>query len=185
MAAQKSYTVAINEYESLREIARNTTFDLMQDILINKHGTAIQKNNISLRGLDLQTQIELAKWELTPARKVGWRWETVRQTYRPHPKRFELSIWLNNSELCSASIGKPTRSGNKIRLDFLESAPQGTKLDGLVTDITISTITTYADAIGADQIRIMKPVNEIVKNYYLSKPGFKFDKKGNFCYADL
>jgi len=43
----------------------------------------------------------------------------------------------------------------------------------------------YAKAIGADQLRIMRPVNDVVKNLYLSKTGFSYDKKGNFCYRDV
>jgi len=87
--------------------------------------------------------------------------------------------------LCSASIGRPTWAGGKLRLDYLESAPQGTSLDGLIADITIAASVTYAKTIGAVQLRIMNPVNEDVKNYYLSKLGFFYNQKENFCYRDL
>ncbi len=36
-----------------------------------------------------------------------------------------------------------------------------------------------------DQLCIMRPVNEAVKNLYLEKMGFSYDKKGNFCYRDV
>ncbi|VAW89804.1 hypothetical protein MNBD_GAMMA18-2343 [hydrothermal vent metagenome] len=63
--------------------------------------------------------------------------------------------------------------------------PQGTPLDGLITDIVITAGVAYARLIGATQLRIMKPINEQVKSYYLSKPGFSYDTRGNFCYRDL
>lgn len=105
--------------------------------------------------------------------------------YRTHPKRFELSIWHKDFHLCSASIGRPTWGGGKLRLDYLESAPQGTPLDGLITDITIAVSAAYARTIGATQLRIMNPINDKVRSHYLSKPSFAYDKKGNFCYRDL
>lgn len=70
-------------------------------------------------------------------------------------------------------------------MDYLESAPQGTPLDGLITDITIAVSAAYARTIGATQLRIMNPINDKVRSHYLSKPSFAYDKKGNFCYRDL
>lgn len=105
--------------------------------------------------------------------------------YRTHPKRFELSVWYKDLTLAGASIGKPTRGGGKLRLDYLESSPMGTPLDGLVTDISVAAAIVYAKSIGAVQLRIMNPVNDAVRDHYLNKPGFSYNEKGNFCYRDL
>ncbi|MGL6161486.1 MAG: hypothetical protein ACRC0P_13435 [Microbulbifer sp.] len=70
-------------------------------------------------------------------------------------------------------------------MDYIESHPMGTPLDGLVTDISIAAGVVYANAIGATQLRIMNPVNATVRDHYLSKPGFSFNERGNFCFRDL
>ncbi len=105
--------------------------------------------------------------------------------YRTHPKRFELAIWHRKLFLAGAAIGRPTWGNGKLRLDFIESSPMGTPIDGLITEISIATSEVYADVIGATQIRIMNPINETVKKYYLSKAGFLYNQKDDFCYRDL
>lgn len=181
----QSFKATKEKYESLRSQVRESSYNSLPINLINKHKNLINKSSINLKGLDLSTQIELSKWELDSARKVGWSWVKVRDTYKYHPKRFELSIWNNKTQLCGASIGKPTRAGDKLRLDYVESAPQGTELDGLITDINLLVLNLYAKAINANQVRIMNPVNEDIRDYYLSKPGFNYNSEGNFCYKNL
>ncbi len=187
MTAQmkQPYTQVKSRYEILRQMAREVVHEDLASVMPNKYGAAILKSNISLDGLTFQCLKELRKWEKNGLRRVAWDWDTVQKKYRTHPKRFELSIWHKELFLCSASIGKPTWSGGKLRLDYLESAPQGTPLDGLITDITIAAGVAYARAIGATQLRIMNPVNDKVKAHYLSKPSFSYDQKSNFCYRDL
>lgn len=103
-----------------------------------------------------------------------------------NPKRFELAIWYKGVFLSGLALGRPTWSNNKLRLDFIEGSPEKHALSGLVFDITVMAAETYADAIGASQIRIMNPINEKVRNHYLSgNRGFSYDKQENFCYKDL
>ena len=118
-------------------------------------------------------------------RRVAWDWDKVLKTYRPKPKRFELSIWHEKHWLCSASIGKPTVKGSKLRLDLIESNPNGSSIDGLVIDINLICYKAYAKVIGATELRIMNPVNEIVRDYYLSKKGFSYSQKENFCFRNV
>lgn len=181
---QLHYSQVQSRYEALRNTAREVAHEGFPEVMSNKRGAAILKSHISLEGLTISCQRELRKWENSGSRRVAWDWELVLKSYRVHPKRFELSIWFKGG-LCGASVGRPTASGGKLRLDFLEAAPQGSPLDGLVTDITIATGVAYARAIGAAQLRIMNPVNDDVKNHYLGKPGFAYDQKGHFCYRDL
>ena len=117
--------------------------------------------------------------------RVAWDWEAVQKKYRTHPKRFELTVWYRGLTLAGASIGRPTWGGGKLRLDYIEASPMGTPLDGLVTDLTIAVSRIYADSIGAAQIRIMNPVNTDVRNHYLSKPGFSYNQRGDYCFLDL
>jgi len=186
LAQQKpSYMEVKNHYDVLRKTARDIAYEQLPDSLLNKQSALILKNEITLGAITVDCQKELRKWEKMGARRVAWDWAVVQKKYRTQPKRFELSIWHKNLFLCSTSIGKPTCSGGKLRLDYLESAPMGTPIDGLITDITIAAGIVYARTIGAVQLRIMNPVNDRVKNHYLSKAGFCYDQKNNFCYRDL
>ncbi len=162
-----TYKQVQNRYDTLRQVARKIAFEELAPVIPNKRGMAILKSTISLDGFTFDCQKALRKWEKTGLRRVAWDWDEILKKYRTHPKRFELSVWHRDMYLCGASIGRPTWSGGKLRLDYLESAPQGTSLDGLITDITIAASVAYAKTIGAVQLRIMNPVNEDVKNYYL------------------
>lgn len=179
-----SYEKVKSHYEAIRELARNEAYATLPEILKGKK-KSILRSDIALDGFTFDCYREVRKWERVKSRKVSWDWHVVRKKYQPKPKRFELSIWHRTHTLCGAAIGKPTFGGGKLRLDYIESAPEETPLDGLVTDIGIIAATLYADAIGASQLRIMNPVNAKVTDYYLSKPGFSYDQKGDFCYRDL
>jgi len=87
--------------------------------------------------------------------------------------------------LCGASIGRPTFSGNKLKLDFIEANPTGSSLHGTITDIVILAGRIYAKSIGASQLRIMHPINERVRDHYLSKGGFSYNERGNFCFQEI
>lgn len=179
-----TYTQVKNQYESLREFAREVAYEQLAPVMTNKQGKAVLKSAISLDGLTFDCQRVLRKWEKTGLRSVAWDWDTVLRKYRTHPKRFELSVWYDHF-LCGATIGRPSWGGGKLRLDFIEASPTRSPISGLLVDIVIIAGVAYAETIGATQIRIMEPVNEKVKSLYLSKPGFSFDKRGNFCYRDL
>lgn len=180
-----SYPQVKSHYEDLRHTSRLAAYKGLAAVMSNRRKEGILRDNISLSGFTLECQRELRKGEVVSSRRIVWDWDVARKQYHAHPKRFELAVWYKNQQMCGASIGKPTRHGSKLRLDFLESAPQGTPLDGLITDIVITAGVAYARLIGATQLRIMKPINEQVKSYYLSKPGFSYDTRGNFCYRDL
>ena len=187
MTAQmkQPYTQVKSRYEILRQMAREVVHEDLASVMPNKYGAAILKSNISLDGLTFQCLKELRKWEKNGLRRVTWDWDTVQKKYRAHPKRFELSIWHKELFLCSASIGKPTWSGSMLRLDFIEANPNGSPLTALITDINLLCYRVYAKTIGANQLRIMHPVNEKVRDHYLSKKGFSYNEKGNFCFQDL
>ena len=182
--SKPSYTTVKCHYEKLREQSRQVTHENLRNVLMNKWGQPIAKHDIELKSIDHRCMVELLRYEACQRRRVDWDWigkEGVLTTYKSKPKRFELAVWHRNHTLCAAGIGKPTSSGNKLRLDYIEADPDGSLLEGLVMDICLGALTVYARYIGAHQIRIMRPVNERVRNYYLSKPGFTFERNGNYC----
>lgn len=185
MKTAVSYSSVCTQYDRLRELSRKAAHDSIPDVVTNKDGMAILKSTVSLGGLDFLAYKTLEEWEQSGERIAQWDWEAVRKSYRNHPKRFELSIWHKDSTLCGASIGRPTYSGNKLRLDFIEANPLGSPLNGLITDIILVSSRVYARAIGASQLRIMHPVNERVRDHYMSKGDFSYNEKGNFCYQEL
>jgi len=67
----------------------------------------------------------------------------------------------------------------------LKSNPNGSFIDGFVTDINVLCYEVYAQAIGATELRITNPVNESVRVYFLSKKGFSYNQKENFCFREI
>ena len=81
--------------------------------------------------------------------------------------------------------GSQQLRGSKLRLDLIESNPNGSSIDGLVADINILCYEVYTQAIGATELRITNPVNESVRDYYLSKKGFSYNQRENFCFREI
>lgn len=155
------------------------------------------RESLKLSDINQMALAQSKKWELEPERKVDWEWHAepglssferpipghLYYAYR-HPNRFELAIWYH-SILCGLSLGKPTWSGSKLRLDYIEAAPSNNPMRSWIVPVTIAAAKVYADAIGATQIRIMNPINAKVRSYYESF-GFTFvSGKTTFCYKDL
>lgn len=175
-------------YELLRQKSRQITESTLPSVMLNSNGQAIDlKDAVRLNGIDFISKAKAREWDNSPLRRVDWNWHKGVDHYAwRNPKRFELAIWYRDLFLCGLSLGRPTWSGSKLRLDFIEASPKKTPLTGLITDITISAVETYADAIGAVQLRIMNPVNDQVKKHYLhSSRGFSYNSKGDFCFKDL
>jgi hypothetical protein len=184
----KTHNAAENKYDGLRKQARNVALNALPLVALNSTGKAINlRQSVRLTEIDLPSILASTEWGSSSARRVDWNWKAGSETYAwRNPKRFEIAIWYQHAFLCGLSIGRPTWSGNKLRLDFIEASPKITPLSGLVTDITIAAAEAYADAIGAVQIRIMNPINEKVLEHYLApQRGFSFNQKGNFCFKDL
>lgn len=183
-----SHQLAEDRYESLRDYARSITLESMPKYMKNSRGQLIAiQESVQLRSIDIQSKAKAKQWETSPYRRVDWSWPEGASEYAwRHPKRFELAIWYRNLFLCGLGLGRPTWSGNKLRLDFLEASPKTTPLTGLVTLIAVGAAEAYADAIGAVQLRIMSPINSNVKDHYLnSLTGYSYNAKGNYCYRDL
>lgn len=128
-----------------------------------------QQDDVRLRRIDDVSLAVARTWEMNPHRSADatWSWADGfrRYAYR-HPKRFELAIWYRNAMLCGLSVGKPTYTGGALRLDVIEGSPERHPLKGQVVTLTVFAARAYAREIGADQIRIMRPVNDDVIRHY-------------------
>lgn len=180
-----AYKQTWDKYNQLRSTALEIAFQQLPDLLTNKFGVTTLKSQVSLDGIDLKAAQTLKKWEQSGSRLAEWDWDRQLKKYRTHPKRFELAVWHRKHFLSGASIGRPTWSGNRLRIDLIEASPYGGPLEGVITDMVILSATIYGKIIGASQLRIMQPVNERVRSFYMSKPGFAFDARNNFCYKDI
>lgn len=180
-----SYQNAKNKYQNERIRSLDAAHNSLPEFLLNKEGQSILKDDIAFTTINYKTYEDLKKWEYSGKRVAEWDWNKVRDNYRNNPKRFEVAIWYRKHFLSGASIGKPTKTKHKIMLDFIEANPLGSPLSGLITDMVILCGQVYGKAIGASEIRIMNPINERVRDHYLSKPGFEFNEKDNYCYRSI
>lgn len=177
-----------DQHEVIRNKAREIAALALPVIMTNSSGQAVNtRADVNLSAIDFRSRSQAGAWHSSPFRRVDWPWmKSVGNYAWLNPKRFELAIWYKGHFLSGLALGRPTWSGSKLRLDFIEASPEKNALTGLVTDITIIAAETYADAIGATQLRIMNPINERVRNHYLdSKRGFSYNKREDFCYKDL
>lgn len=176
------------KYDSIREKSLEIATANLPLFMTNNAGQTINvRGAASLRMINVQARAQANNWHGSSFRRVDWPWmKSVGNYAWLNPKRFELAIWYKGVFLSGLALGRPTWSNNKLRLDFIEGSPEKHALSGLVFDITVIAAEMYADVIGASQLRIMNPINEKVRNHYLSSNrGFSYNKHENFCYKDL
>ncbi|ARU55606.1 hypothetical protein OLMES_1531 [Oleiphilus messinensis] len=150
---------AERRYESLREMARNS---------IGNELPYTDRSNIHLRGICQKALLQAKLWDNDPKRLVDWPWDSGYQDYSyRNPKRFELATWYGNT-LAGLSLGRPSYAGTRLRLEFIESRPSSSPLKGRIVPITISVAELYANIIGADELRIIDPVDQKLVEYYTS-----------------
>jgi hypothetical protein len=139
---------------------------------------------ISLKDIDTPALIQARLWEQIPERKVDFNWENDYQIYRKrYPKRFELAIWHQN-RLESLALGRPSYNGSRVRLELVERLATNSQLKGRAFLITELCLIAYANLIGADEIRVMEPINESVKNYYVSRGYTYVPSTGSINFPD-
>lgn len=125
--------------------------------------------HILLKDIDAKALIQSRLWEQLPDRQVDFNWELDYRLYRKrYPKRFELAIWYQN-RLESLALGRPSYNGSRVRLELVERLAGNSHLKGRAFLITELCLIAYANLLGADEIRIMSPINESVKNYYIAR----------------
>lgn len=138
--------------------------------------------NLDFRLIDDNALSASQIWKQSKQRLVDWDWFNNYGSFKfRYPKRFELALWHRNN-LASLSLGRPTYHGTGLRLDFIEGNPDIREIK--VFPIMMAAITTYAEALGANEVRVMNPINEEVKNYY-QKFGLIYIAKGDYLYSRL
>lgn len=136
---------------------------------------------VSLSLVDSRAYQAFKAWESHSRRVKTWDWQGEFTTWKlRYPKRFEAATW-KSGKLIGFSLGKPTFRGTGLRLDFIEKSPN---CDEPLLDITYIALLAYSGLIGADHIKIMYPVNKVVRDYYVSK-GFAYHAKQDCCIRRL
>lgn len=126
-------------------------------------------SSIRLKDIDQTALTHSRLWSQIPERKVDFDWENDCRIYKKrYPKRFELAIWYG-SRLESLALGRPSFNGTRVRLELIERIATNSVLKGKTFAITELALMAYAELLGADEVRIMQPINDDVKRYYLSK----------------
>ncbi|KZY98029.1 hypothetical protein [Oleibacter sp. HI0075] len=150
---------AERRYESFREMARNA---------IQKELPYTDRNNIRLGSICPNALMHAKRWNEDPRRLVEWSWDGGYRDYSyRNPKRFELATWYGNT-LAGLSLGRPSYAGTRLRLEFIESRPSSSPLKGRIVPITISVAELYASIIGAEELRIIDPIDDRLIEYYSS-----------------
>jgi hypothetical protein len=121
-------------------------------------------------------------WSELPGRRVNWDWRASMPAFRfRYPKRFEVAVWYRRQLNC-LSIGRPTYAGTALRLDFIEGSPA--KREIAVFEVVLVAMFTYAKLLGADEIRVMHPLNDVVRNYYVLHD-FSYVSQGDYLFRRL
>lgn len=141
-------------------------------------------NAIILDDIDQRALTQSRLWNSIPDRKVDFEWELNYPVYRKrYPKRFELAIWYQN-RLESLALGRPSYMGTRVRLELIERVAVNSFLKGKVFAITELALIAYAELLGAEEVRIMQPINESVRNYYVQKGYSYVPSTGALNYPD-
>ncbi len=156
-------------YSKLRRDALSSTNQVLDD------------PSIRLTSVDNTTYAAFEQWESHPDRIKNWEWPASLSEWKlKFPKRFEAAAWKNN-KLVGLSLGRPTYSGTGLRLDYIEKAPAS---DVRLVEVMLIALTTYGTLLGANHLKIMHPVNTVVRDYYVSY-GFTYDRKQDACIRRL
>lgn len=73
--------------------------------------------------------------------------------------------------------------GSEFRLGFIEANPE--KPSGVrAFQATFLAMAGYANSLGADELRVMNPINDEVREYY-ERYGFTYVARRNFLFVKL
>ncbi len=104
-----------------------------------------------------------------------WSWVNAYSYYtdKKRFKRYDLSVKRGGS-LVGLVYGVPSQAKTQLKVNLIEGTPiSAHKKDARIFELISESAQIYADLLGADEIRIMRPVNQEVANYYCTY-GFEF-----------
>ena len=127
--------------------------------------------------ISMRHAVEADGWvsaEHTASRSM-WRWVDAHQYYNDKKrfKRYDIAINAGGN-LLGLAYGMPSQAKTKLKVNILEGTPYKVhKKNTRIFELISESAQIYADLLGADEVRIMRPVNEDVANYYCSY-GYEF-----------
>lgn len=123
-------------------------------------------------------------WEVAASRAVDWEWFEGYAAFKfRYPKRFEVALWEDGA-LVGLSMGRPTYRGENLRLDFVEARPNALGPRTPVFGSIDAAYEIYAHLLNVSQIRIMNPINVIVREYYQTF-GYHYLERKKYLYRNL
>lgn len=116
-----------------------------------------------------------------------WSWKAAYEVYQRKSsfKRFDLCI-KHAGFVSGLTYGMPTQTKTKLKVDIIESTPfREHKNNQKIFEIISTAAQYYAVLLGADEVRIMNPLNDDLVKYYCSY-GYEFvepvkKKLGTYC----
>lgn len=149
----RTYQEAIEFYSALREKSWQLAMTKLE--------------GISLMPISFCTAQIADQWKQKTECPAVWSWVNAHGYYAKKFKRFEVSAW-SRGELQGLSYGRPTqRSKDTLKLELIEGSPiRDRNVINRVFPIIHIAAQVYALMLGADEIRIMNPVNEAVVCHY-------------------
>lgn len=112
------------------------------------------------------------KWDaLDPDKsrdEINWVLAHQHYTAKSRFKRFDISI-KSGSNLLGLAYGMPSKAKTKLKIDIVEATPFDAHRNSFKAIEVISVAAQiYGAFLGADEIRVMRPVNDKVAKYYCS-----------------
>lgn len=103
-----------------------------------------------------------------PQRRPQWSWQEMYRTYRGKPgiKRFDLAV-KSGGLLRGLCYGVPNQSKLILKIHAIARAPQENPLRGMFFRVAIFGAAAYAKFLGSEEIWLVKPLNEVVAQYYM------------------
>jgi hypothetical protein len=136
--------------------------------------------HVKLSEISYGDAVEADAWRsqwVDPERAPSWSWVQMYQEYRSNAgiKRFDPAIRVGG-KLCGLCYGVPNRSRLILKLHAITRAPVDNPLRRSCFRVALFGASTYADAIGSEEIWLVQPMNEAVAAYYA---GFGFTSERN------
>ncbi len=130
---------------------------------------AYPDNSLSANSIRLIDAMTADAWaEEEPEKRNYWSWVDAFHYYNKQAKRFDLCI-SRSGELVGLSYGIPTAHKSKLKIELVEGTPFSLHKGGLKVFNVVSTAAQiYALLLGADEVRVMNPVNDRVRDFYCS-----------------
>jgi len=136
----------------------------------------------STEPVTLNLAMEADKWSGINHAKSRelWSWVDAFHYYsdKKRFKRFDISI-KNSGLLLGLAYGMPTKAKTKLKINVIEATPYAVhKKNTRIFELISESAQIYASLLGADEVRIMRPANNDVANYYCSY-GYEYVKPTN------